>query len=531
VRSLPVVTSVVACCGALASSASAAAPKPITGKLDKPGYTVVALTSGGKAKSVRAGKSSFKLRPLARSVTLHLRGPDGVYSGPIVVGRTGKRAIMGVRAGAKLGTVEVLAGYARTAKELSSKRVDSEKTARARKGVPIGAAVFGRVRATPKRGAVPGDLDIDGIPDRLDIDDDGDKVLDKFDRTPRARKAQSPGHQDPFDLQSSLGGVPLHRTANVNAGSTDGEIASVLPEFGFVSMSAPEGYSAELDCGGLIYCSKEGTGRVDLPPPRNVFPECCDSDGDGFGTLEPITQGPDFTIWHLDHGANASQIGTGDKYILKLTRDGVESELTDMQQFLFATTPALASYTDEAGATTVVPYPVQFGDPGSTDTNGFPVVDGPDADSDVEVTVKLWRPQRRPATQDECAQPSPTCTETEWLDQGGLEHTVASREGQVKTSDAGWCTQGDFTSSDPSLSPGFGDRQGGGFRDLAPARPPSVTNTFTYTLNLTRCLKAFDIGFAKGQTQGFTFQAFTPIQGGGSAGVDNASTLVFFTRQ
>ena len=545
-RSVPVVvaSSVVICCGVLAASASAAAPKPITGKLDQPGYTVVALTPSGKTKSVRTRKGGFALRPPAASVTLHLRGADGVYFGPLVVGRTGKRAIVGVRAGAKLGTVKVLDGYGRTSKSLSSKLVDSEKTARARKGVPIGAAVYGRVRATPKRGAVPGDLDIDGVPDRLDIDDDGDKVLDKFDRTPRARKAQSPGHQDPFDLQSSLGAIPLPETANVNAGSTDAQIADVLPQFGFLSMSAPEGYTAELDCGGTAnpapppplvggrtYCSYGGTGRVDLPPPRNVFPECCDADGDGHGTLEPITRGPDFTIWHMDHGADASQIGTGDQYILRLTRDGVETQLTDMQQFIFATTPALASYRDEAGNATVVSYPVQPGDPGSTDRNGFPVLDGPDAGSDVEVTVTLWRPQRRPTTQDECAQPGPTCIQTEWIDQGGLEHTVSTTAGQLKTNDAGWCTQGDFESSDPRLSPGFGDTQGGGFRDLAPSQPPSITNTFTYTLNLTRCLKEFDIGFAKGQTEGFTFQAFTPIQGDGTAGVDNASTLVFFTRR
>jgi hypothetical protein len=123
------------------------------------------------------------------------------------------------------------------------------------------------------------------------------------------------------------------------------------------------------------------------------------------------------------------------------------------------------------------------------------------------------------------------CTQHEWIDVGGLDYTAGSREGQQRTHDAGWCTQGDFATSDSSLSPGFPDPQGGGFRDLAPSRPASAANTFTYKLNLTKCLKAFGLGFAKGQTQGFGFQAFTPIQGGGSAGVDNASTEVWFTRQ
>lgn len=542
---LVVATCLLAPCAALAASppAGAAAPKPITGKLSQPGYTVIALAVNGKARSVRA-RGSFKLRPPAGIVTLHLRDAGGIYAGPIVVGRKDKRAIVGVRAGAKLGTVEVLEGYARTAKELPGKRVDSARTARARKGVPIGAGVFGRVRATPKRGVVAGDLDIDGIPDRLDIDDDGDKVLDKLDRSTRTRASQSPGHQDPFDLASALGAVPLEWTANVNAGSTDAQIAEVLPQFGFLSMSAPEGYAAELDCGGsrnpfppppLVggrrYCSYGGTGRVDLPAPRNVFPECCDTDGDGHGTLEPIEQGPDFTIWHLDHGANASEIGTGDEYILRLTRNGQETELTDVHQFVFATTPALESYVDEGGKRTVVPYPVQEGGPG-TGGNGFPVRDGPDADEDVEVTVTLWRPQRRPTSERECVQPDPPgCMAREWIDVGGLDYTASSREGQAKTKDAGWCTQLDFSSSDDNLVAGFQDPQGGGFRDRAPSGPPGVTNTFTYKLNLSRCLRAFGLGFAVGQTQAFGFEAFTPIQGEGSAGVDNASTLVFFKRQ
>jgi hypothetical protein len=546
VRSLTAVvpSCLLACCGALAAGAPAhaAAPKPITGTLSQPGYTVVALSTNGRAKSVRA-RGRFALRPPANTVTLQLRAADGVYAGPIVVGRKGKRAIVGVRAGAKLGAVEVLEGYAKTSKSLPSRRVDSALTARASKGVPIGAGVFGLVRATPKRGSVPGDLDIDGIPDRLDIDDDGDKVLDKVDRSTRTRAAQSPGHQDPFDLASALGAVPLEFTANVNAGSTDEQIAAVLPRFGFISMSAPEGYAAELDCGGspnpspppplvggLSYCSYGGTGHVDLPAPGNVFPECCDRDRDGYGTLEPIVRGPDFTSWGLDHGANASQIGTGDQYILRLTRNGQETQLTDTQQFIFATTPALAAYVDEAGKRTVIPYPVQEGGPG-TDGNGLPVSDGPDADSDVEITASFWRPQRRPTSEQECAQPGPGCTEREWIDVGGLDHTAASREGQVKTNDAGWCTQGAFSSSDPSLAAGFGDPQGGGFRDLAPSRPADVANTFTYTLNLTRCLRAFDLGFPAGRTHGFHFEAFTPIQGGGSAGVDNTMALVFFTRR
>ena len=521
---------------------AAAAPRQITGQLSEPGYTVIALAANGQAKAVRARRGGFRLRPPASTVTLHLRAVNGDYAGPIVLRGSGARSLLGVRAGAPLGRIEVRDGYARPARRLRRRWLDPGRFARARRGIPIGVENFGRVRSRRVRASVPGDRDLDGIPDRLDIDDDGDLVLDKLDRSRRTRAAQTA--RDPFDLASGLA-VPLERTANVNAGSTDAQINAMLPEFGYLLMSTPRADSVELDCGGsanpspppplvggLTYCSYGGTGRVELPPPRNVFPECCDADGDGFGTLEPTQAGPDFVNFGLDHGATSAQIGTADTLILRITNGGQESALTDMHQFLFATVPALAAYTDDTGTTTPVRYPVGPGDPG-TPGNGFPVVDGTDADSDVEVTVTLWRPQRRPTSDQECVQPpAPMCTETEWIDVGGLDYTASSREAQTRTNDAGWCPQSAFTIDDRNqLSPGFPDPQGGGFRDLAAARPPNPENTFSYKLNLTACLRAYGLGLAPGQTQTFGFEAFTPITGGGTAGVDNAMTHVSFTRR
>src|SRR6266480_3276310 len=90
-----------------ASEPADAAFKPITGKLSKPGYTVIALAANGKAKVARASRRRFRLRPPAKRVTLHLRAPNGNYAGPIVVGRSrkGRRAILGVKAGARLGRI------------------------------------------------------------------------------------------------------------------------------------------------------------------------------------------------------------------------------------------------------------------------------------------------------------------------------------------------------------------------------------------------------------------------------------------
>ena len=56
---------------------SPAKPKPITGKLSRPGYTVLALAANGKATSVVATHGKFHLKPPAKVVTLQLRAADG----------------------------------------------------------------------------------------------------------------------------------------------------------------------------------------------------------------------------------------------------------------------------------------------------------------------------------------------------------------------------------------------------------------------------------------------------------------------
>jgi hypothetical protein len=48
-------------------------------------------------------------------------------------------AVVGVKRGAKLGTIRVRNGYARVAKRVPKKYLDLRRLARARKGVPIGA--------------------------------------------------------------------------------------------------------------------------------------------------------------------------------------------------------------------------------------------------------------------------------------------------------------------------------------------------------------------------------------------------------
>ena len=521
-----------------------AAPPPITGTLSKPGYTVLAMAADGTTTSVRARSGRFRLRPPAARVTLHLRGPRGRYAGPVVIRRErrGTRAVVGVRAGARLGqsNVCVRAGHATVRRTPPSRWVAPEFWARARGAVPIGAGNFGRVRSRHPRAVVPGDRDLDAIPDLLDIDDDGDLVLDKLDRVGAATSstpAAEAGTQrasvisDQFHLQSNLT-LEITQTANANAASLgQADIDRALSSFGVLMMGILPGDSSELDCGqpqsrtdpglgGLGYCSRGGTGTFFKPgAPFDRFPDAFDPDGDGFGTMTPSNPGPapgsGQLAMFLRHGATTDRIGTGDLLIQRVTRGAVETQYPATVQYVFATVPALVSYDDGRGNATTVGYPVPGPTPGPAGPghleNGFPVT--APGNSDVVVTLTFWRPQRRPIPPEQ----------GDWTDIGGLNYS-ASMSGSGAS-----CPQSAFSEASPVLRPltnaDVFPASYFGVKDLAPDRPASPANTFTYTLNLTRCLASSGLTFAPGETRSVSFRAHTPN------GTDAAEQFVAFTRR
>lgn len=522
-----------------ASAPAAGAPKRITGTLSEPGYTVVALSTGGATSVVRTRAGRFALRPPAERVTLHLRDRSGVYAGPIVLrsAARGRRAVVGVRAGARLGRIRVIAarGYARPVRRPRRRWIDTSLAARARRAVPIGAGNFGQVRSRPPGRRVRGDLDADGIPDQLDIDDDGDLRLDKQDRSRRARAAQEANDQ--LGLATGLG-TPIERTANVHAGATDDQIDTAMRELGFIKVSIPFGIAAaELDCGapvpaGRSYCAPGGSGVTEdrfLP-----FPSCCDGDGDGFGTMNPTDVVPgDFQNFGIDHRASTAEIGTGDWLYEHITLSGSESQcpppggsspvcqtLESLQQYAFATVPALRSYDDGSGAVTI-PYPVAPGGPGTRD-NPFPVSA---RGGDVVLTATFWRPQRRPTSVAECVQASSTCTQSEWIDMGGLAYGVTADR------DAACPTEAFSDPVGPLSAINIEGSDGGFVDDGGDRRPADAGYTFGYTVNLTRCLATKRLAFELGETREVRFNAFSASPSGvGGAGVDGAHQLVYFRR-
>ena len=534
----------VACCVVallfvVAPVTAAARPAPISGTLSTSGYTVIALAANGKATSVRARGGGFSLRPPASRVTLQLRAPNGVYAGPIVIGsdRHGAHAIVGVTAGARLGriTVNTRRGYSKVARRVAARWVDTSRWARARKGVPIGAGNFGRVRSKPPRVSPPGDLDVDGVPDRLDVDINGNLILNNVDRSKSSRAQAAQTASAVFTTTSLFGGW-YGQAVNANAREvTDADIDRSLATNQHLTLGILPG-NPELDCGGapdpnnpqgwiggLSYCRRGGTGAASLSPAQvatpSPFPACCDADGNGYGALVNNTGFPPPGTFSLTPNATSSQIGTGDVLIQRVTSNGVSTDTPTLLPFVFATTLGLASYDDGQGNATSVKYPVDTSTGLGAHGNGFRVAAGPDGD--VALTLSFWRPQRRPMP------PEPGA----WTDIGKLSYgaSIFSAGTTNVQAPSKTCPQSAYSANDPNLSvaqktPG----DPGAVTDLAGDQPANPVNTITYTLNASKCLASFGLAWNPGDEAVIHFWANDGFGSGASSGTD---MWAMFTRR
>ncbi len=525
----------VAVLALVAPVTSAAKLASISGRLSQPGYTVIALGANGKATSVRASHGGFSLRPRAGSVTLQLRAPNGIYAGPVVIGadQHGARAIVGVRAGARLGriTINVRRGYARVARRIAKRRVDTSRWARARKGVPIGAGNFGRVRSKPPRVSPPGDRDADGVPDRLDVDINGNLILNDVDRSTlsRARISQA---ESPFYIGTSLFGGWFGDAVNANARAvTDADIDRSLARNEYIAIGLLPG-SPELDCGGapdpnnpqgwiggLSYCTRGGTGAESLAPGQfEPFPACCDPDGNGYGTLTNNSHMPDPGSFSLKPNATSSQIRTGDVLIQRVTSNGVTTDTPTMLPFVFATAPALVAYDDGQGNKATITYPVAdpMTAPGHVG-NGFPVAAGPNGD--VALTLTFWRPQRRSIP------PEPGA----WTDIGKLTYWANVESVGASNVPGGNidCPKSTYSVNDPNLS--LSQDGDPGVTDLATDQPANPANTIAYTLNVTNCLAAVGVAWNPGEEALIHFFAADGFTGSSASTTDTGFAV--FTRR
>lgn len=466
-------------CLLLPATPAAARARTITGTLTKPGYTLLAIGYDGKTTSTRARR--FRLR-VSGKVTLQLRSPHGKYAGPIVVGKRKGRAVLGVKAGARLGKISVKKGYAVTKKPLARRFTDRARTAALKRGAPLGnGRNFGLVRSRAKGPSGPGgDRDRDGVPNVFDIDADGDRVLNPLDRaTARASAAQEHGPAPAatgFNNFSQLF-LELPETVNANAsGVSDAQIDAAMREhLSVVLLQVPA--NTELDCGGLSYCSTGGSGRVEADPPMggvlgDPFPSTFDTDDDAMGTM-PLNARGEF---RLVPGASSTRIGSGDTMIER-TSDG--RELPGSLAFVFTTVPAVSTWSDGAGNSGTFAYPAGPSSPGA---GANPLTVAPNGAGDYVLTLSLWRPQRRAI---ESAGEAGG-----FIDIGGLEYDVNLPNVPGAPSGQGPnCPAASLSTSDPDLSVKEIIGGLGRLADSAPDRRPNPANALTFTVNLSECAR------------------------------------------
>ena len=526
---LSVLTLVAAALPLVLIAPSTAAPAKsaltVSGKLSRGGYTVLAVGYNGKVTSTN--KRSFKLKLAEKRVTLHLVTPRGKYAGPIVVGYQKGKAIVGVRAGAKLGTIKVLTskGYARVAKKVRTKWLDAKRTALVKKQVPLGnGRNFGFVK-TPRHNGVSGaggDTDFDGVPNVLDSAANGSRVLNSLAAGSAAPAARSllasisgvfeldpgpppppgaePGGPAPTELRwMSQIFLDIPHTLNANAtGVTREQIDQALvANLNIKLPGPPAGDVVKLDCHGLSYCSEGGTGRVVLNGvfsspgvggPESIsepFPSCCTSGGDGFGILrggatEVVLNGE----FSLDPHAVSTKIGTGDMMTVLVTKDGVTTLLPAPLDFVFNTVPALKSFDDGTGLKTI-DYSAGTSAYGTRD-NPAPVSVGPDGH--VKVHLTWWRPQRSGIA---------GAGEPAFMDVGRLVYAF-DMASQNLVPDAGVggsspaCSAESVSESDSNLTvvpqPDSSSKPSGGLRDGSADLAANPANTLSATLDLTQCV-------------------------------------------
>ncbi len=508
------------------SPAAGAKSLTVRGKLNRPGYTVIALGDNGKIAV--AHRRAFKMKVRARAVTLQLVTSKGVYAGPLVVGYKGKWVLEGIRRSVNLGTIHVIrsAGYARLAHRLKGKKlakiVDMRRRAFRRGKAPLGnGRNFGFVHSRGRAAGGAGrDRDRDGVPDAFDVAKSGRKILNALvpagsiagrKRIARAGaaddKVPAPGAGSPspgpgpqgspsFDWMSQIF-LPLDQTLNADAaGVTKDQIDAMLAQqLNVKGLNLPKADLLELDCGGLSYCSPGGSAVVvtadDMGPNALTTPLSGFFDSAGFAVLA----GPGAAPLETTHGspefsmlprASSDQIKTGDTPILRNTTGGALTQTPEPIDFVFDTVPALASYNDGVGNAGTITYPGPAGEPG-TQSNPIPVA--ANSSGDVVLGLKFWRPQRKGIA---------GAGEPVFVDIGHLEYTVdATMLAQNAAApgtpiQASSCSAASISVSDPGLAvssqPGGAGAGEGFVIDSADDQPASPANLLGFNIDLTKCM-------------------------------------------
>jgi hypothetical protein len=289
--------------------AAAAVAASLTVPLIAQGATVTGTVKGGKGMSISAiglngsattakikGNGKFSLKvpgSRARNATLHLLTGTGDYFGPVVLARKGSTGYVRITTRTTaLGTISRKSGFALAsglAKGSGYATAGSVKV-NSKTGKPLGAGRLGLVKAAnsskemaretqggqqggggqggggqqgsnpndPCGGAVGGDCDRDGVPNSLDVDDNGNLTIDFTDGVSVQTTAKL--------LTYSSVAPRITETLNYNTGATRDTINAFL---GSTSATSPTGLNLT-----FYYQERSITGQDPSPALDAVWVTC-----------------------------------------------------------------------------------------------------------------------------------------------------------------------------------------------------------------------------------------------------------------
>jgi len=482
------------------SHSALAQQKPLSGEFQKQlpaGSTLLAIGSNGRASvAVFTGKK-FRVTPPTASARLYILKGNKV-TGQVALSKCknkkGSKAInikscekeqvyTSFKAGKKLGTISSV-GSAFVIRSASLGSVIVTDKAAAKDFAPLGVAKLGLGGGSPTTKAefvsaadAGADSDLDGLVNALDIDDNGNGIIDNYDSS-----SSTPAAGDSFKVFSNLKlelseSLNLHATGSLSTAAIDAALQAVQTLA--IQVAGATGETTELDCGTLGYCSAGGTGLSNNQPFPGAAGGTFDPDSDGFGT---ITRGAT-NDFQLQTKATSTAIGAGDAMIERITAaDGTERQIPGVLNFVFNSTPALKTIAVNGGAEQTIDYT-------STPRLGSRqnCIQAP-ATGDVILAITGWRPQRAGVA---------AAGEGAFVDIGKSLVTIDIPNGPVVsgspssgTNGPGNCASAAYSvPSDPNLTVSTN-----GLQDAKADTAAVTTNTYSFTVNVSSCLNSAPSG-------------------------------------
>ena len=466
---------------------------------DASGGSLLAISSTGKAVRTKLGSKTVSLnvpKATISGTTLQLVSKSGRFLGPVVLASAsgGKKAYLTLGKGAgansslKLGTATVKNGYAALSKPLATKSLLTSSYATAVKGAPTGSGRLGLQKSSKTASAAQGsgsggnipagtDPDHDGLTSNIDVDDNGNGILDNQDS---AQRPTSAGLFATLNLRPGDAGTNLNATgvteAQIDANVSGANTFGFIFYFGGGDLTAATG--AYVDCGALSYCNSDtGTavvgGLSESSPsvPRGELWRNWRPDGNPQGNgLEKITNnGQNAWAAGLQPRATTAQMAPGDLLNVVFRGAGGDVVTPVALPSYPVTVPAIKTVTSGGVATAILNG--NSASPGSSASSAIPV------SSAGDLAFDYWRPQRRGIA---------GTGEGALVDMGHLHYTITI--GGLRTAGGNEVRASQEFSCNADGQPVSPEGDFFGPADPTGDAAPNAANTRTYSTNLRSCL-------------------------------------------